>query len=352
MQQARDLTPDEVDQLQAMITTSDNDSATALWRQVGGGKAIRAYLDSIGVHGIHPVDDDNWGDSTASAAGVAQLLAKLSTGQILDEARRKLALQLLSEVEPGQRWGVTVAFPGGLVPGTAAVKNGWYEATAGWRVNSVGMDEAHAGTPSLVMAVMTRNQDSMQTGVDTIEGVALRVGAAVHGWQILSTVAPPPAPATSTVVFAPSPDGVPRAAGDCPAPSMVAHRTGAWRCTVDGQEFDPCFAIGSRPTDGILCDAHPLDAGSGLLIELTKPLPTVLWPDHPATPWFLLLADSSTCMHVTGPPVDGDGDRVTYACSDGSVIIGGVQRGTTWSAYKTTPDLADALNTNVVTAWY
>lgn len=178
-QDAISLTPAEEQLLQAMITYSDNDAADALWWDVGGAPAVGAYLDSIGVKGIQPDPDGYWGESLASPKAMAQLLSELIQGEALDASGRALAVDLMGEVTPTQRWGVMADIDGETSPGwTVGLKNGWYPADDGWWVNSVGFVVPDGGQP-YVIAIMTDEQPSLDYGIDTIETVAHLMHAAL-----------------------------------------------------------------------------------------------------------------------------------------------------------------------------
>lgn len=183
--EGRDLTDRELRLLRPMITQSDNDAADILWSDLGGGSAVEAYLRSIGITDIVPNQSDAWGASRASAKAVALLLADVAFGDILDQPMRDLAMELLSDVIPSQRWGVTAGTasepPAGTVIG---VKDGWYPAKYAWWVNSTGMLIPADGRPPYTIAVLSRGQPSMEYGIATIEGVAQPVHDALHHPQV------------------------------------------------------------------------------------------------------------------------------------------------------------------------
>jgi len=167
------LTPYQRSLLQPMILYSDNGTADTLWSEVGGAPAIRAYLDSIGVAGIKPDDFGTWGESLASPEAVALLYARLIEGDLLDERTRDTALDLLSHVDPSQRWGVTAGLPDELAASwIVGVKDGWYPAETGWWVNSAGLFLPGDGTPGYTIAIMTDAQPGLEYGIETIETIA------------------------------------------------------------------------------------------------------------------------------------------------------------------------------------
>lgn len=346
----RDLTPDEHSQLEVMIVNSDNAAAVALWDELGGNEAVASFLRRVGVTGIIPAGPGlSWGDSTATSDGLAQLLAKLWDGTIADSTSRDLALRLMSGVAEDQRWGASVAFPG-----AAAMKDGWYPAATGWRVTSVAMNPGGDGEP-LILVALTRNQPSFEYGVETIQGVARRIGTAVFGGdpdsdtESDSAADGQPLPDTEVFTFEPPADGLPAKPGTCDGPSAVAVRAGAWSCTADDATYDPCF----RALDGmsVVCNARPGVMEAAFRVEPHGDLPAGRRRPG-AYPWLLALEDGTTCERTLGEQVNDDGDRLTYVCDGGSVLIGPVQRTGVWSALKADAALEGTTTVRIVLAWY
>ncbi len=177
----RALTQWELAQLRPMITVSDNDAATALWEHVGGGAGVEATLQAMGLTASKPNPMEAWGASRSTPKEVALLLTKLALGEILDKERRALALELLGSVAADQTWGVTSGVPLDQPErAVIAIKDGWNPTQGGWWVNSAGLILPLIDRPAYAMAVLTRQQPSMEYGIATIEGVANRVHAALH----------------------------------------------------------------------------------------------------------------------------------------------------------------------------
>jgi hypothetical protein len=155
-----------------MITESNNDATDALWTDLGGGPGVAACLDSLGVGGITPYNGPYWGTSTASARGMATLIARLAYGDIVNAEHRAAALVMLTSVIPGQRWGVPA---GADASGEeiVGVKDGWYPDEDGWRVNSIGfISPLASGQEPYAIAVMTNQQATEEYVIETIEGLA------------------------------------------------------------------------------------------------------------------------------------------------------------------------------------
>lgn len=177
--EARPVSEDELALLWPMITESDNDATTQLWERIGRGQALASYLRTIGVSGVTPDAATSWGVSFASARAMATALGKLQGGEILDAASRALAIRMLDGVVSAQRWGIS-AGTDTTKGDRVAIKNGWYPGDEGWRVNSVGIIRPATG-PAYTIAVMTDERVSLAEGVETIEGIALRVNAELRG---------------------------------------------------------------------------------------------------------------------------------------------------------------------------
>jgi hypothetical protein len=168
-----------------MITISDNDSTTKLWDQLGGGRALASYLASIGATDIKPYDGPFWGTSTASARSLAVVLARAAFGNLLGAEHRALFLSLLQGVIPSQRWGISAGaeVDAATVP-VVGIKDGWYPAEVGWRVNSLGFIVDGSGQPFYTIAVLTNRQPSWEYGIRTIEGAAQQINSLLleSGW--------------------------------------------------------------------------------------------------------------------------------------------------------------------------
>ncbi|WP_037676384.1 serine hydrolase [Streptomyces griseus] len=164
----RYLTDRETTLAKAMITQSDNDSTSTLWRQLGLTK-IKGFLTAAGMTQTKPGADGYWG-LTQITVNDEQKLLKLITAKntVLSDNSRAYILKLMGQVVSSQRWGT----PAGA-PSTVAVhvKNGWLQrATHGWRVHSLGTFNG-AGHDYMI-SVLTQDNSTMDYGVTTIQNVA------------------------------------------------------------------------------------------------------------------------------------------------------------------------------------
>ena len=180
-QQGRYVDEWELSLMWPMITYSDNDATDTLWSDLGGGPGVTACLSELGIAGIVPYDGPHWGTSTASATGMATLMARLTFGELVSPAHRAVVLAMLTSVVAEQRWGV----PAGADDSgqeIVGVKDGWYPDDDGWRVNSVGfISPLSAGPEPYAIAVMTNYQTTQEYGIETIEALALPVYNELRG---------------------------------------------------------------------------------------------------------------------------------------------------------------------------
>ncbi|MEV0011133.1 serine hydrolase [Streptomyces sp. NPDC051840] len=163
--EGRELNGAEHAYAEAMIRRSDNASATALLRAVGGEEGLDAANERLGLTGTTAAHA--WGLTQTTAADQVRLLEAVDgTDSPLSKDSRAYLTELMGEVEEDQRWGVSAA-------GTDAVlKNGWMPRTTTglWDINSIGRVER--GGRTLLVAVLSRGHATKEAGVALVESVA------------------------------------------------------------------------------------------------------------------------------------------------------------------------------------
>ena len=168
LDQHRYLTNTEAAQASVMITSSDNDAASALWDELGR-RYLQHFLNVARMKQTVLGPGGYWGLTRITAHDEVLLLRLLLTrNRVLDLASRRYALSLMAQVIGSQRWGVPAGAPARL---TVHVKNGWLPLqTHGWRVNSIGCFTGRHGGYSII--VLTQNNLTMAYGIRTIDGIA------------------------------------------------------------------------------------------------------------------------------------------------------------------------------------
>lgn len=171
-QGGRRLTDHDAALAGAMITTSDNDATSRLWKQLGVTR-IGDFLAAAGMTRTTPGANGYWGLTQTTVTDELRLLQLITApnGVLGDDSRTRI-LGLMGQVVPAQRWGTPYGAPAGVRVG---VKNGWLpRSTHGWRVHSTGIFQG-AGHDYMI-TVLTQGNSTMDHGVSTIQ----RVAGAVH----------------------------------------------------------------------------------------------------------------------------------------------------------------------------
>jgi hypothetical protein len=150
------LSNNEVSLATAMIEQSDNNAADALWASIGSDPAVRTANVRLGIPGLVVGLKGLWGLGTTTATDQVTLLRNLvRTDGPLDAASQAFALNLMTHVTAGQRWGVGSVADAGT---TFANKNGWLANDGDndrWLVNSDGIVTVRG--QQLLMSVLTQH---------------------------------------------------------------------------------------------------------------------------------------------------------------------------------------------------
>lgn len=167
----RHLTQRETTLSTAMITKSDNNATTGLWKQLGAAK-VAAFLKAAGMTHTTPGSGGYWGLTQITAQDEQRLLSLLTAkNSVLSDNARAYELGLMRKVIPSQRWGTPAGAP---ATATVQLKNGWLQrATHGWRVHSIGAFTGNGH--DYVLTVLTQDNKTMSDGVNTIQAVARAV---------------------------------------------------------------------------------------------------------------------------------------------------------------------------------
>jgi beta-lactamase class A len=164
--------------LATMIRNSDNDAADSLYRALGYTTGAAEMMWRLGLTATFLGPAEQWGLSTTSAADQLVLLHHLvAAGSPLSDASKSYALDLMSDVETDQQWGVGAATD----PGTSvANKNGWLSVDDDhqrWLANSLGVITVNGH--QVLMAVLTQHNDDFAGGVQLVEAVARTAASAL-----------------------------------------------------------------------------------------------------------------------------------------------------------------------------
>ncbi|MEV5879710.1 serine hydrolase [Streptomyces sp. NPDC052101] len=164
----RYLTDRETSLAKAMITQSDNNATTTLWKQLGLTK-IKGFLAAAGMTNTVPGANGYWGLTQENVTDEQKLLQLVTAkNSVLSDNSRAYILKLMGQVITSQRWGTPAGAPSTV---SVHVKNGWLQrSTHGWRVHSLGTFSG-AGHDYMI-SVLTQDNSTMTYGVTTIQNVA------------------------------------------------------------------------------------------------------------------------------------------------------------------------------------
>lgn len=174
----RSLTDTEKSAGTQMIEYSDNNAATALWDDIGGGSGLAEQNRRLGLQGTVPGPGGYWGSTETHTTDQLRLLEALTTNRSpLKAAARNYLLQLMAAVTPAQAWGVSA---GAGTGDAVALKNGWLSRPrdgGAWAVNSIG--RIHGAGHDYLIAVLSDHNATMSAGVERVEHVTRMVVSAL-----------------------------------------------------------------------------------------------------------------------------------------------------------------------------
>ncbi|GEL24417.1 hypothetical protein PSU4_33710 [Pseudonocardia sulfidoxydans NBRC 16205] len=134
------LSDDDRDDIEAAMTTSDDNAMNALWERFGGPASIEQTIELAGLTDSAPPDDPSqWGETLISARDVVAVYDYVLTG--LSAASRAVVLDALGAATPEGADGVDQAF-GLLDPERddgADAKQGWMYYGSRLYLHSTGL---------------------------------------------------------------------------------------------------------------------------------------------------------------------------------------------------------------------
>ncbi|MEU9190726.1 serine hydrolase [Streptomyces sp. NPDC048484] len=166
----RGLTAQEKSYAGTMIRDSDNASATALWKAIGGKQGLAEANERFGLTGTEGGDGPLWGLTQTTAADQLTLLGQVfgdEGGSVLDKDSRRYLRGLMEDIATGQDWGVSAAGPTGF-----ALKNGWLprSSTGLWDINSVG--RVVVDGRGYLVAVLSDGNSTKAGGISLVEAAS------------------------------------------------------------------------------------------------------------------------------------------------------------------------------------
>jgi hypothetical protein len=339
------------------ITVSDNAAAEQLWSSLGSpdqaGARVNEQLRAAGDERTRVQTQvvrqgfSAFGQTEWALTDQARFTAGLTC-----TAPGKRIVELMSQVVPGQRWGlgsagVPAVFKGGWGPGDGggylvrqmgiltiderpiAVSIATLPADGSFDSGTRNLTQiAHGQRPTSTpkRSRATSSADASGEGRQMRRSSALTV---VVAFSFLGAVlAPSAGAATKISQWSPfAADGSLRAGlsaapgygGECFTGTFVVHN--AFRCLQGNRLRDPCFADPSRE-DAVVCVPSPF-ARIVVRLRFNGSLPSDSSARLGAL-WALRLANGQRCTFLQGATtVDGAGRRANFACSGRRTVLWG-----------------------------
>lgn len=164
------ITSRQLDLARQAIRVSDHESAWALFREVGLAAGLEAGNRRLGLHETQCFDY-SWGLTRTTALDQLRLIGQLGAAgtkaSVLSARSADVLLDLMGDVVPEQRWGVSAAAEDGE---QVCLKNGWLPRSklgGLWIVNSIG--RVTSSRVDLRLAVLSQRWRSQVAGIAAVE---------------------------------------------------------------------------------------------------------------------------------------------------------------------------------------
>jgi beta-lactamase class A len=171
------LTADQQELATSMIEVSNNAAAEELYDEAGGPAGISTVNRVLGLTQTTIGTDGYFGLTTTTASDQIRLLRAVFTSEsALTPSSRAYIQYLMSHVEAAQSFGVSAAASPGT---TVRLKDGYLPNPSLWAVNSIG--EVVRNGQRLLIAAMSEDNASLQSGSTVIEAASVQAAATVAG---------------------------------------------------------------------------------------------------------------------------------------------------------------------------
>ncbi|WP_273732347.1 hypothetical protein [Mycolicibacterium septicum] len=169
------ITPDDREQLDVMLRSSDDSAAEVFWNRSGGSAIVNRVADRYGLGSTRPPNDGRWWNTISTAADLVRyydMLMNGSGGLPAEQANVILANlaqstpNAIDGTQPGGIYPQRFGIPEGLYAEPVAVKQGW--------MCCIGSDWMHLSTGVIgpdrrfIMVIGSLQPTNAATARDTI----------------------------------------------------------------------------------------------------------------------------------------------------------------------------------------
>ncbi len=149
----RELGQSETAAMTRMVTASSNTDATTMLGDIGWD-SMQELADEAGMGDGFVPDTRRWGLTDITAASMATFFYRIP--DLVPQRHRQFALNLFSQIIPGQRWGMPQVTPTGW---SWHIKGGWISRV----VNQIG--SFTRGTEEFTVAITVEGEPGTGSGV-------------------------------------------------------------------------------------------------------------------------------------------------------------------------------------------
>ncbi|BCI52623.1 LppW family protein [Mycolicibacterium litorale] len=141
------LSPDDVENFQSMLRSSDDSAAEVFWNRGGGSAIVTRVAERYGLSGTRPPSDGRWWNTISTAADLVRYYDMLLSGA--GGLPRDKAEMIIGNLAASTPNGIDGTQPGGIYPQRFGIPEGLYAMPVavkqGWMC-CIGSDWMHLST--------------------------------------------------------------------------------------------------------------------------------------------------------------------------------------------------------------
>jgi hypothetical protein len=164
----RQLMEEEIGKIKNMITKSNNEDTTTLWKLIGKESSMNNLFEKMELTNTKAGENGYWGLTKTTPVDQAKLLNYIfKENELFSEEQRKFALDMMSQVVKDQFWGISK----GNEDADISLKNGWVpKSWNSWVINSIGC--VKSSKKEYTIAIFSENSPTQQYGIEVVEHVS------------------------------------------------------------------------------------------------------------------------------------------------------------------------------------
>ena len=157
-----------------MITESDNDSATALFKQIGKDAGIQRLINNLGMSHSLISGTNQWGLTSTTSEDYMKVMKQIFVGgSYISASNREYIQSLMNNVDKNQRWGLPANYSS---DSKVYVKDGWLPLGNNYTNAIINSASRVKNSKSDYIVVQMSNEDNTQNdGLDMLNRIGQKV---------------------------------------------------------------------------------------------------------------------------------------------------------------------------------